>query len=94
MFRTNKVTREEVVAHCGLVLAITTFGSDTTRYFRRFDTPPTDTNKLEKARNNRRLKHAMMGAKVWNSLTSQFQIDILGSKGEFERKEEYDEPLL
>ena len=89
MFRINKMTKEEVVAHCGLVWVTTAFDPVTPRYFRRLDTPPTDTNELEKARNNRWLNHAMLGAKVWYSLSSQFHIDILGNRGEFERGEEY-----
>ena len=36
----------------------------------------------------------MLGSKIWNSLTSSFQIDIQGSRDEFQRGEEYDGPLL
>jgi hypothetical protein len=36
----------------------------------------------------------MLGKKIWNSLTSSFQIDIQGSRSEFLKQEEYDGTLL
>ena len=94
IFKTNKVAREEVLEHCSLVWAATSHGNDTPKYFKRFESVPTDTAELNKARNQRRLKHVMMGNKIWNSLSASFQIDIMGSKVEFERYDEYDGPLL
>ena len=35
-----------------------------------------------------------MGAKLWNSLTPEFQIEIMGSREEYEKSDETDGPLL
>ena len=59
-----------------------------------FKTAPTDTNELQKERNRTRLKHVMVGAKLWDSLTPDFKIEIMGSREEFEREDEIDGPLL
>ena len=42
----------------------------------------------------RQLKHVIMGAKLWNSLTSKFQIDIRVSQSKFKKEQKYDGPLL
>ena len=59
-----------------------------------FKTAPKNTAELETARNGRRLKHVMMGEKLWNSLSSNFKIDITGSVDKFQRGQETDGPLL
>ena len=80
--------------HVNLVWNDSDFGATTPKYFTKFDEAPKDTDKLENLRNNIRLKHVMMGAKLWNSLTSKFQINIQGSKIKFQREQECDGSLL
>ena len=94
IFKSKQVTQDQILAHSELVWASTAHGSTTPRYFKRFNTPPTTTNDIEDARNQRRLKHVMMGWKLWNSLTAKFQIEITSGKQEFERNDECDGPLL
>ena len=93
-FRSKQLTKEEVLAHVELVWPPTPHGTATPRYFKRFTSSPTTTDELEKERNQRRLKHVMMGWKLWNSLTASFQIELMGGKPEFERNNECDGPLL
>ena len=69
-------------------------GVDTPEYFKRFTTEPNDKSNLENERNKRRLKYVMMGAKIWNSFTSDFQIGPIGSKHEFNQSGEYNGSLL
>ena len=56
--------------------------------------PPTHDEELNQLRNTRKLKHLILGKKIWSSLTSAFQIDIQGSRREFQRENEYGGPLL
>ena len=58
------------------------------------DTNPTNTAKLSALRNKRKLKHVMLGKKIWSSLTSSYKIEISGKVSEFERSGEYDGVLL
>ena len=94
IFTSNKATREQVEYHCDLVWSNSSYGNNTPRYFQEFQTNPTNGAELETLRNRRRLKHVIMGAKIWNSLTSEFQIDIQGRKTEYQRGQEQDGPLL
>ena len=93
-FKSKQVSPEQVRAHSELVWGTTSFGTNTPKYFKLFPNPPTNTIELENERNKRRLKHVMLGWKIWNSLTASFQIDIMGGKAEYERNNECDGPLL
>ena len=55
---------------------------------------PVDTTSLELLRNQQKQKHVMLGNKIWNSLSSDFKIEIIGSKLEYQRGRENDGPLL
>ena len=94
IFKSNKATTEEIQHHCNLVWATTVFGADTPQYFKVFDTAPTNTSELQALRNEQQLKHVMMGNKIWESLSSNFKIEISGSKAEFQRCNEIVGPLL
>ena len=83
IFKSNQATREQVEHHCDLVWSESTFGNSTPKYFQEFATAPTNTDELKTLRNRRKLKHVIMGSKIWNRLTSEFQIDIQGSKDDF-----------
>ena len=76
-----------------LVWEDTTF-TNTPRYFKIFGTNPTDDNTLNVERNNMKLKHVIMVKKIWSSLKSEFQIEILGNNNEYKIGEEYDGPML
>ena len=94
IFKSNKATKEEVLRHCNLVWAETDFGTNTPKYFKAFDTAPTDTAGLNVLRNHRKQKHVMLGKKIWNSLSSNYKIEISGYKDEFIRSNEIDGCLL
>ena len=40
-------------------------------------------------RNKYKLKHAMLGAMIWDSMTSDFQLEIIGDDKAFKSGEEY-----
>ena len=94
IFKSNKATKEQVEEHVNLVWSDSTYGVTTPKYFTIFDSAPTDTDTLNSLRNTAKLKHVMMGAKLWNSLTSGFQIDIQNNQAKFQREQECDGPLL
>jgi len=83
-----------VIFHCNLVWSTSAFGSDTPKYFKDFASAPTNDATLKDARNLIKLKHIMMGTKIWNSLSSKFKIEISGSKQELKKYQEYVGPLL
>ena len=93
IFESNKVTKDELEEYVDLVWANTDHGSDTTKYFKKFSTLPLDKGELDTLRNQQRQKHVMLGNKIWNSLASHFKIEIIGSKKEYQRGQEYDGPL-
>ena len=94
ILQSNQATREQVLNHSNRVWSESTYGEDTPRYYRNFQPIPTNSDGLQKERNNTRLKHVMMGAKLWDSLTPEFKIEIMGSREEFEKNDEKDGPLL
>eukprot|EP00957_Ditylum_brightwellii_P167427 12745729-Ditylum_brightwellii.AAC.1 len=50
----------------------------TPKYFRDFGgSKPADQTKLTAAKNGRRMKHVMLGKLLWNSLDSDFQLELL-----------------
>ena len=94
LFESNKVTKRQIEEYTALVWEDTSFGADTPKYFKAFGTAPTDTAELNKLRNARKLKHVMLGHQLWNSLSSAFKVEIIGSKKEFQKGQEYDGVLL
>ena len=94
MFESNKATTRGIEEHINLVWEDTDLGADTPKYFKEFDTAPSDKAALDKLRHGQRLKHVMLGHQLWNSLSSTFKVEIIGSKEEFKRGQEYDGVLL
>ena len=94
IFETHQLEREKVRDYSELVWADTTHGGNTPKYYVNFATAPGSTSALKKVRNQRRLCHVMMGHKVWNSLTSNFQLELIVDKDEFKLGGEFDGPLL
>ena len=94
IFESNKVTKDELEEYVNLVWANTDHGYDTPKYFKNFSTVPSDKGELDTLRNQQRQKHIMLGNKIWNSLALHFKIEIIGSKKEYHRGQEYDGHLL
>ena len=85
---------EDIDKHTNLVWEDTDFGADTPYSLKEFGIVPTDKVTLDKLRNAQRLKHVILGHQLWNSLSSAFKAEIIGSKKEFQRGQEYDGLLL
>ena len=64
--------------------------ANTENFFQIFATPPANEAALNKARNATKFKHAIVGENIWNSITSVFQIELLGEEVEFARGNKYD----
>ena len=90
LFESNAVTKEQVKAQADKVWAETTHGANTPQYFKIFPTKPVDTTELDERRNAAKMKHSIAGASIWNSLTSDFQLDMHGQEENFSRDNEYD----
>ena len=93
IFHSNLCTKDQLKAYTDLVWSTSNLG-DTSRFFDIFDQPPTSTVELEAVRNRRKLKHVMLGTKLWASLTSDFKIEIQGDQDEYKYGHEYDGPKL
>ena len=83
LFTTHKLSKSQVKSKSNLVWASTAHGADTPKYFARFTTAATDDATLDAERNKMRIKHVMMGKKIWASFTSAFKIKISGKRAEF-----------
>ena len=89
LFQSNAVTTNQVKAQADLIWSHSDL-VNIDHFFKIFATPPADDAALNNARNVTKFKHAMAGANIWNSLTSDFQIELLGEEDEFARDKEYD----
>ena len=89
LFDTNGATKAQIDHHVGLIWAET--DKDHTNELPIIvNTKPGDNTALNKVRNSLRLKHAMFGSLLWNSLTSSFQLEIVGQdKENFREENEY-----
>ena len=66
------------------------FGTTTPKYFKIFNAKPMDDTGLDAERNPTKFKHVMTGVNIWNSLTLDFQLELLGQETKFVRENEYD----
>eukprot|EP00957_Ditylum_brightwellii_P205896 15345905-Ditylum_brightwellii.AAC.1 len=67
----------------------------TAKFFKRFGaTQPADDNAFEKARNERRMKHSIIGKLIWNSFTPSYQLEMLTEEDTFKRGMDHDGLLL
>ena len=69
IFKSNKATSKEIHKHCDMVWDNLVFGVNSPKYFGIFDTALTDTTTLDGERNERILKHVMIGNKLWINLS-------------------------
>jgi hypothetical protein len=92
----NKLKKTE--EHVDLVWAKTDHGKaadQTPKYFKNFGgIKPADMTKLTGARNTRRLKHVMLGKLLWNSLTADFQLELLSHEKKYKVDDNIDRVLL
>ena len=76
IFNTHRIPQDKVIQYSDLVWDNTVFGNPTSNYFARFNPVPTTDDELNEYRNQRRLKHVILGQKIWSSLTSDFQLEL------------------
>ena len=93
IFKIHKVDQPKVKEYADLVWSDATLGN-TPKYFDFYETPPASTDELNRLRNKRRLKHIMLGNKLWNSLTTNFKLELAVNEAAFKINREYDGPLL
>ena len=86
MLRDSNLTTREVKSHCDLVWSDSKYDPATTpRFFKKLDTAPADDNELEAIRNKSRIKHVMLGKKLWNSLSPAYKVELSGDADEWYR---------
>lgn len=67
----NSILTDQVTKHVDLIWSESGHGAtDTPEFFIDIPTPPTTTSELEDIRNKFRLKHVILGKKIWDTLTS------------------------
>jgi len=89
-FVNNTPTKVQITTRTDFVCRNTTNDAFPLKSFKVFDTKPADTNGTNKERNNAKMKHAMVHANIWNSLTSDFQFELLENKVNYNRNNKYD----
>ena len=97
IFENQGLAHEIITRQVDLVWAKTKHGSGdeaTPKYFKKFETKPADDAELSEARNQRLLKHVMLGRLLWNSMSPSFQLELLAEKDKFRRENEYEGLLL
>lgn len=87
IFNSNLCMKNQLTAYCDLVWS-------TPKYFDIFDTAPSNNAELNELRNKRKLKHVMLGNKIWASLTSDFKIELQSYQNLYKVGREYDGPKL
>ena len=70
-FEYSKVTKEQVQAKSELVWSESTFAT-TSQHFTKFTLIPTNDDTLNESRNHAKMKHVIMGKKIWSSFTAEF----------------------
>ena len=93
LFTSNGATKEQVSTHCDIVWNTEDHTHPSSEFnFCRATTKPTTTAGLDKLRNCFKLKHAMLGNMIWNSLTADYQLEIGGESSidNFQRDNEFD----
>ena len=94
LFDRHNLSTKQVIDYVNLFWSETAHGADTPKYHKRHATPPVDTAELTDQRELSRMKSIILGRKVWDSLTSEFQAEIITDAADFEKEEEYDGVLL
>jgi len=92
----NNVTREKVKAYSELVWVDRTYDANISKYFKIFPNLLIKHATLNADRNKMRIKHVIMGKKLWASLTLSLQLKILWNDNMYTvgGSEEYDRTIL
>ena len=93
LFQSNAASKDQVKNHCDLIWNTADFGDPaSSKLFCDVTIKPNDLTSLDAIRNKFKMKHAMLGRMLWNSLDADFQLEIGGenSVDDFKRDEEYD----
>jgi len=88
IFERATVEDDKLTEYCDLVWSDADFAS-TPKLFKIVTIKPTNDNTLNQIRNQARLKHAMLGQMICNSLSSKLQLQLIGRSSTFKVGEEY-----
>ena len=90
----GNVSDDATKKHYDLVWTQTEYGDGTPEYGKEFDSILTSTVEFKSLHNGTTLKHVMAGKKIWSSLTTDFQVELIGHDHIFKRGKCRDVALL
>ena len=91
IFATSKSTSNEITDHCDRIWSTEDFVHvNSSKLPKIVATKPTNTKELDVIRNQLKLKHAMLGSMVWDSLTAKYQLELIGDEDYFKVGDEMD----
>ena len=90
LFDSSTSTTDQFEEHVKCVWAGEAFiHTDSQNLMVRIAAKPVDLTELNLTRNKLKLKHAMLGAMLWDSLTSNFQLEIIRDDSDFKQGQDY-----
>ena len=91
IFATSEATIDEMNDHCDRVWSTADFThADSSKLTKVVATKPTTKAELDATRNQMKLKHAMLGAMIWDSIETTYQLDLIGDEDVFKVGDEFD----
>ena len=91
IFANSESATDEMKEHCNRIWStedITHVNSS--KLTKKVATKPTNKAELDVIRNELKLKHAMLGAMIWDSLTAKYQLELVGDEDEYKVGDEFD----
>eukprot|EP00957_Ditylum_brightwellii_P066725 5063092-Ditylum_brightwellii.AAC.1 len=88
IFDKNGLKDDQIETQVDLVWADTTHRIATggsPLYFKMFSVKPVDRTAINQEKNQRQLKHVMLGTLLWNSLAPKFQLEMLTKESSFKK---------
>ena len=91
VYTSSDSTDVEIQDHCNIIWSTEDFGRPKSSKLPKIvATKPTTTAELNVVRNELKLKHAMLGKMIWDSLTAKYQLELIADEDEFKVGDEYD----
>ena len=95
LLENDNIKMSEVESHMTLIWSESDYEiADTSKFFRNFTVDPSSLVELEKIRNKQRLKHVILGKKVWNTLSSAYKVELSADSADWTKKNNTDGVLL
>ena len=91
IFNNSESKTNEMKEHCSRIWSTEDFTHvDSSKLTRKVTVKPMNTAELDVVRNELKLKHAMLGAMIWDSLTAKYQLELVGDEDEYKVGDEFD----